>query len=169
MPSKVQEIEKSIETNYDKTIKIINEVKNKNIPTITESTSTEDTVEQDYSTKSRKIYTCMTHSINNLSTNKTNLSSKQQFALQIRTKGKSTPSTKNSKNISIYTKLLNNDYDEIKNLMYSIGLRKLNYHMNNIISSQLSKFDTYSIYDTYQSIINELTETEINSLSEVCP
>ena len=168
-PVKVKDEVKTSETNYEKTLKIISEVKSKNMPSISESYDNEQTTQEDKTSSFRKKYMCMTHSVNNLSTNKTNLSSKQQLSLQIRTKGKSNPSSKNSKNITIYTKLLNNDYDEIKNLMYSIGLRKLNYHMNNMINSQLNKLDTYSIYDTYQSIVNDLTESEISSLSDVCP
>lgn len=157
--------ESVIATEIDETLEIIDNIKSVKLDSV--NLSNVDNPSSSSTPRKHKKYSCVCDSLTSEHKNEVKMSTGLKYSNMIRTRGKVSVTTKSTKRLHIYNTLLQNDPTQIKSLLFKIGLRKINYHMNNLFKSQTNKLVTISIYETYQDVINDLSEKEIIKLSTI--
>lgn len=105
----------------------------------------------------------------NTSFNQNNISRKMRLAQRIRSRGKLNANSKSSSKIHIYNILFNQDYYEIRRLLFKIGKRQMDFYVNSLSCSQTDKNITSSILEIYNVILSNLTINEQNIINNICP
>lgn len=104
----------------------------------------------------------------NTSTNNTTITKAQSHAILIRTNGRGGSRPKTSKKIEIYKTLLSLNSDEVRSLLFSIGLKSTACYIVKLARSNLNNTTIINMKYVYENVINNLSDAVKEYLENQC-